>query len=266
MMEKTVAIVGSREASEIALKFTDTVARTVSREYKVVVSGFAKGVDRQALDSSIACTGQSIIVLPQGILTFSSGFKQYYGQITRGDILVLSTFFPKSPWKTELAMARNTTIYGLADEIYVAESSEKGGTWNGVIDGLKKGRKIYVRSPASSEINANTKLIKMGAAAVNEQGILLPGQVYAEPVADEKNEGVKEENIFPEGPEDNIRTILATKPLSIPEIVEKLASLWPEVFIKNALKRMPEIESVIIKGRVHYRLKAKQAEQGNLFL
>ena len=105
----------------------------------------------------------------------------------------------------------------------------------------------------------------MGAAAVNEHGILLPGQIYTEANAEEENEGVKEENIFPEGPEDHIRKILAKKTMSIPEIVEKLASQWPEVFIKNALKRMPEIESVKIKGRVHFRLKEKQAEQGNLF-
>ena len=66
-----------------------------------------------------------------------------YKQIVDGDVLVLSTFFPKAPWKAELAMARNPIIYGLADEIYVAESSDKGGTWSGVVDGLRKNRKIF---------------------------------------------------------------------------------------------------------------------------
>ena len=125
-----------------------------------VVSGFAKGVDKQALDSAIKYKGQSIIVLPQGILTFTSGFKTYYKQIVDGDVLVLSTFFPKAPWQKELAMARNPIIYGLADEIYVAESSEKGGTWSGVVDGLHKKRKIYVRKPGSNEKNANNLLIQ----------------------------------------------------------------------------------------------------------
>jgi DNA processing protein len=138
-----------------ALKFTDNIAKLASREFKVVVSGFAKGVDKQALDSAINYKGQSVIVLPQGIMTFSSGFKNYYKQIIDGDVLVLSTFFPKAPWKAELAMARNPIIYGLADEIYVAESAEKGGTWSGVDDGLRKGRKIYVRKSEPSEKNAN---------------------------------------------------------------------------------------------------------------
>ncbi len=150
LSEKSIAIVGSRAASDHALKFTDNIAKKASTEFKVVVSGFAKGVDKQALDSALKYKGQSIIVLPQGIMTFGSGFKTYYKQIIDGDVLVLSTFFPKAPWKVELAMARNPIIYGLADEIFVAESSDKGGTWSGVLDGLKKGRKIYKSGKAKS--------------------------------------------------------------------------------------------------------------------
>lgn len=183
--EKTIAIVGSREASEQSLSFTDNIARMAAREHKVVVSGFAKGVDKQALDSAISSKGRSIIVLPQGIMTFGSGFRQYYKQIVEGDVLVLSIFFPKSPWKAELAMARNPIIYGLAEEIYVAESSEKGGTWSGVLDGLKKNRKIFIRMPEDSELNANRILISRGAIAVDLNGVLVsvgPGETLAPPV------------------------------------------------------------------------------------
>ena len=166
MQEKSIAIVGSRNATDKSLEFTDNIAKLASKEYKVVVSGFAKGVDKQALDSAINYKGQSIIVLPQGIMTFGSGFKKYYKQIVDGDVLVLSTFSPKAPWKAELAMARNPIIYGLASEIYVAESSDKGGTWSGVVDGLRKNRKIFVRKPDSTENNANNLLIQKGAIAV----------------------------------------------------------------------------------------------------
>jgi predicted Rossmann fold nucleotide-binding protein DprA/Smf involved in DNA uptake len=170
LKEQSIAIVGSRSASDLALAFTDNMAKIASQEYKVVVSGFAKGVDKQALDSALKYKGQSIIVLPQGIMTFGTGFKTYYRQVVDGDLLVLSTFHPKAPWKVELAMARNPIIYGLAGEIYVAESNEKGGTWYGVVDGLKKGRKIFVRKPAEDEKNANKKLIGMGAVPVDFNG------------------------------------------------------------------------------------------------
>jgi len=169
--EDSIAIVGSRDASEIALQFTDNIAKQASKDYKVVISGFAKGVDRQALDSAIKYKGHSIIVLPQGIMTFNAG--TYFEQIENGNVLVLSTFAPKSPWSVPLAMARNSTIYGLAKEIFVAQANEKGGTWAGVMDGLKKGRTIYVRNPEHSEQNANELLIKKGAIPVDFNGIVI---------------------------------------------------------------------------------------------
>jgi predicted Rossmann fold nucleotide-binding protein DprA/Smf involved in DNA uptake len=178
MSEKSIAIVGSRNASEISLQFTDNIAKLASKEFKVVVSGFAKGVDKQALDSALIYKGQSIIVLPQGILTFGSGFKTYYRQITDGDLLVVSIFQPKTPWQTELAMARNPIIYGLASEIYVAESSESGGTWSGALDGIRKGRRVLVRKPGSEEKNANELLIRKGALAVDFNGNIIPETSY----------------------------------------------------------------------------------------
>ena len=168
--EPSVAIVGSRDASEIALQFTDAVAKKCVDDYKVVVSGFAKGVDRMALESTLKYHGRSIIVLPQGIMTFASGFKKYHSQIVDGDVLVLSTYFPKSPWNVGLAMGRNVYIYGLADEIYVAESGPKGGTWSGVTDGLRKGRRIYVREAEPNEKNANNLLLSKGALPVDSEG------------------------------------------------------------------------------------------------
>lgn len=170
LQEKSIAIVGSRNANERSLLFTDNVAKKASSKYKVVVSGYAKGVDKQALDSTLAYKGQSIIVLPQGITTFSSGIKKYYKQIIEGDVLVLSTFYPKLSWSVDLAMARNSIIYGLASEIYAAQSDDKGGTWSGVTEGLKKGRQVYVRMPEKKEKCANQTLISMGAIPVDIDG------------------------------------------------------------------------------------------------
>jgi predicted Rossmann fold nucleotide-binding protein DprA/Smf involved in DNA uptake len=171
--EDAVAIVGSRNAGKTSLDFTDHVAKKSVKECKVVVSGFAKGVDKQALDSTIEAHGKSIIVLPQGILTFQSGFKKYYEPIVNGEVLVLSTFFPKAGWDVGLAMARNAYIYGLAKEIYVAESDSKGGTWEGAMDGLRRQRRIYVRIPDTKEKNSNQKLIDLGALPVNMDGIVM---------------------------------------------------------------------------------------------
>lgn len=169
--QEKVAVVGSREASPKALEFTRKITKKLVEQGNVIVSGFAKGVDRTSLEVALENEGQSIIVLPQGILTFVSGFRKYYQGIVRGDILVISTYHPKLPWSVGLAMGRNRYIYGLANNIYVAESGFKGGTWAGVIDGLKKigHRKIYVRRADPTEKCANNELIQRGAIGINEK-------------------------------------------------------------------------------------------------
>lgn len=243
LSEKSIAIVGSRNAGELSLQFTDNIAKLASREYKAVVSGFAKGVDKQALDSAIKYKGHSIIVLPQGILTFSSGFKTYYRQIVDGDVLVLSTFFPKTPWRTDLAMARNPIIYGLANEIYVAESSGKGGTWSGVADGLRKKRIIYVRQPEISEQNANLLLIQKGAIPVDFNGNTISG-FY--PDINEKQQleivGEPEESI-----DNKIRKLLEKKPLTSKEILDKINTGWSSPQLTNYLKNLDFVE-ILKKG------------------
>ena len=261
--EKSIAIVGSRAASEIALKFTDNIAKNASKEYKVVVSGFAKGVDKQALDSAINYKGQSIIVLPQGIMTFASGFKNYYKQIIDGDVLVLSTFPPKAGWSTGLAMARNPIIYGLADEIYVAESSEKGGTWSGVIDGLRKGRKIYVRKPEATEKNANSILIQKGAVPINFNGNELV-KTYDTTLSDQIS--VVQEPNESDNLNDKIRSAFNGRPLTAKELLTKLNLTWTTQKLNNYLKKLDFVENVKEKRTTLYKLKGepKQEIQGTL--
>jgi len=252
LLEKSIAIVGSRSASDKSLEFTDNIAKLASKEYKVVVSGFAKGVDSQALDSAIYYKGQSIIVLPQGIMTFGSGFKKYYRQIVDGDVLVLSTFFPKAPWKAELAMARNPIIYGLANEIYVAESAEKGGTWSGVVDGLRKKRTIYVRKPEAFETNANNLLIQKGAIPVDFNGSPVSGY---QPVEVEKTLfSVNEAKV---NYEDKITALLQNGEYPIKDILKKLQLTWSENELRVFLTNKKDVE-VVKKRPLHYTLKKQK--------
>jgi len=250
LQEDAVAIVGSRKAGEKALEFTDHVAKKSVKEFKVVVSGFAKGVDKQALDSTIDANGKSIIVLPQGILTFQSGFKKYYEPIVNGDVLVLSTFFPKAGWDVGLAMARNAYIYGLAKEIYVAESDSKGGTWEGALDGLKRQRKIYVRYPESMEKNANLKLVELGALSVNMDGVLVDSKEMAskelsKPIA--KSVVNEPPTTYEDGKrnfEKEILELLNKGTYTTQEILLALNIEWDSRKLTSFLKKNPNVKTV----------------------
>ncbi len=237
LQEQSIAIVGSRAANDLSLDFADKIAHKASQQYKVIVSGFAKGVDKQALDSALNYKGQSIIVLPQGISTFNSGFKTYYKQIIDGDVLVLSTFYPKSPWSVQLAMARNPIIYGLASEIYVAESSETGGTWSGVIDGLKKNRTIYVRKPNPNEKNANGLLISKGGIAVDQNGESIKYEI-----SDEKSLIASEPQI--NGTETKILELLRQGVYDSKAIITKLNIPWTTQKVTSYLKNNSEVQTL----------------------
>lgn len=259
MHEKSIAIVGSRNAADKSLEFTDNIAKLASKEYKVIVSGFAKGVDKQALDSAIKYKGHSIIVLPQGIMTFGSGYKNYYKQIVDGDVLVLSTFFPKAPWKPELAMARNPIIYGLADEIYVAESSEKGGTWSGVIDGLRKNRRIFVRKPDPAEKNANNLLLQKGAVAVDFDGNQIQGY---KPVESAQINFTTNEPLVDNG--NSILELLKTGDYTVKEILKKLQLSWSDKKLRDFLRSNKDIETLNKKPQ-KFALKSIIQQQKSLF-
>jgi|688.fasta_scaffold204528_2 DNA processing protein len=246
--EFSVAIVGSRKAGEKALLFTDLMAKINVRESKVIVSGFAKGVDQQALESALEANGKSIIVLPQGILTFQSGFRKYYEPIVNGNVLVLSTFFPKAGWEVGLAMARNAYIYGLAKEIIVSETESSGGTWEGALSGLKKGRKIFVRQPDISEKNANNKLIELGAIPLNNDGkiIINSNDSNVDEINKNKelfaNETISAYNNTTENLEFNILDLLGKGSYTTREIASYIGNGWSSKEISNFLKTSGKVK------------------------
>jgi DNA processing protein len=53
-------------------------------------------------------------------------------------------------------------------------------SWVGVMNGLRKGRKIYVRIPKPNEKNAIILLIPKGAIAVDYNGSEISNVVYSE--------------------------------------------------------------------------------------
>jgi predicted Rossmann fold nucleotide-binding protein DprA/Smf involved in DNA uptake len=250
LQEDAVAIVGSRNAGAMALEFTNHVAKKSVKEFKVVVSGFAKGVDKQALDSTIGASGKSIIVLPQGILTFQSGLKKYYEPIVNGDVLVLSTFFPKAGWDVGLAMARNAYIYGLAKEIYVAESDNKGGTWEGALNGLKRQRKIYVRYPDVKEKNANLKLVELGALPVNVDGEIMEekrqptSELFEPPTKNEVQEPITNYENGKRSIEKDILEFLNKGTYTSKEILLALKLEWDSRKLTSFLKKNPNVKTI----------------------
>ncbi|MBE9562213.1 MAG: hypothetical protein IMF12_05045 [Proteobacteria bacterium] len=90
-------------------------------------------------------------------------------------------------------MARNKYIYNLSKYIYIAESTSKGGTWSGAMEGIKAQKSIYIRKPQDDETNANNLLIQNGARPVDIDGNLLKCELHIEKKVMNKMEQV---NLF----------------------------------------------------------------------
>lgn len=237
------AIVGSRNASPLSLQFTSAIARKAVNRGNVVVSGFAKGVDRMAFDAAVENNGNTIVVLPQGITTFGNGFRSMHRNMLNGRIVVISQFYPEAPWNVGFAMARNSMIYGFADSIYVAQSDDKGGTYAGVTEGLRHNRPIFVRKPEAGEKCANGLLISMGASAVD-----MNGDVVIE----------KESRPF-HGEEDLVKAIrgyITGQSHTAKEIAEKVLGNGDRSSQARVRKLLDKIENVhkSTKSRVSYIL------------
>ncbi len=63
-----------------------------------------------------------------------------------------------------------------------------------MLDGLKKGRKVYVRQPGGNENNANNELIKRGAVPVDIHGFDIAGELKS--IVQEKETKYRQGDLF----------------------------------------------------------------------
>jgi predicted Rossmann fold nucleotide-binding protein DprA/Smf involved in DNA uptake len=158
-----IAIVGSRHPSDQDLVFTSRLGGEVAKQGLSVVSGGARGVDEAAMLGALEREGTAVGVLSDSLLRAATSAK-YRKALMARDLVLVSPFNPDAGFDVGNAMARNKYIYCLADAaIVIAASKEKGGTWSGAVENLKKGWvPLWVKShqdPASG----NSELVKRGA-------------------------------------------------------------------------------------------------------
>ena len=156
------AIVGGRTPPPEMLRLAGDCARLFSKEGLSVVSGGARGVDTAAHNAALACGGTSVVVLPQGLLTFDLP-DAWRGAFREGRLLVLSEFTPKIPWHTPGAVARNATIAALSQRLCVIMPRSPGGSLLAARHALAQGKPVFY-------------------ATAPKQGPLFPGCAHAKPL------------------------------------------------------------------------------------
>ena len=159
-----IAVVGSRNAGEDDLAFARNLAADAAGRGYSIVSGGARGVDRNAMQGALEREGTAVGVLADSLLrsAMAAGYRQY---ILSGDLALVSPFNPEARFNVGNAMARNACIYCLADAaVVVTSEAGKGGTWNGAVEDLEiRWVPLWVK-PDSAPGSGNPELVRRGAA------------------------------------------------------------------------------------------------------
>lgn len=166
-----LAVVGSRTPDGKALQFTQRISGMCAKEDIQIISGGAKGIDREAMITVDKHGGEYTGVLAGGLAKEAlSGL--YRNAMRDGRGVLISPFNPDAGFTVGNAMSRNKYIYTLADWAVVVSSSEnKGGTRAGAIENMnKKWTPLFVRY--GDDIPAgNTSLVEKGAHTLSLQDI-----------------------------------------------------------------------------------------------
>ncbi len=166
-----VAVVGSREVDEEGVIFARRVAERCADGGVQVVSGAARGVDREAMNGCLEHGGKAVGILADSLARHAvSG--QLRDAIISRTLALASQFEPESHFFISSAMARNKLIYALADYAVVVSSDvDKGGTWAGANEDLTKGwTPLFVRS-GEDVPEGNRKLIELGAIPLDDDTV-----------------------------------------------------------------------------------------------
>ena len=137
LSKQAIGFVGSRDCNNHDEEATNQYVEQINQSGYQVVSGAAKGVDTHAMLASLNNGNTAIGILADNLFR-SSASGQWRQHLKANNLVLISPFFPEGRFTPANAMARNKFIYLLSSATVVVTSGEKGGTWEGAKENLKK--------------------------------------------------------------------------------------------------------------------------------
>lgn len=165
--KRTVGFVGSRTVGDEDTAFTERIVEKINRHGFGVVSGGAKGVDSASSAASLS-NGSFCIEYISDSLSRKIKKKEVFSAIREKRLLLMSIAKPDAGFNAGMAMQRNKYIYAQSEATVVVKSDyNKGGTWSGATEALKKGY-CPVLTRDHKKYQGNAELIKLGAVPIND--------------------------------------------------------------------------------------------------
>jgi DNA processing protein len=159
-----LAVVGSRNADDEILSYAQRAGENAASAGRGLISGGAKGVDSAAMDGAAALGGIVCNVMAEGLAQAAIS-RRFREGILEQRTLLISPYDPSAGFNVGHAIARNKFIFALADIGLVVNSDlEKGGTWAGAIEQLRRLHYVplFIRSSGKRSAGLNA-LLEEGA-------------------------------------------------------------------------------------------------------
>jgi DNA processing protein len=164
---RSVAVVGTRQASEEGLRSARKMARLLVEADVTVLSGLALGIDAAAHEEALASGGRTIAVLGTGILrSYPKENAELAERIATSGALV-SQFWPSQPPTRYNFPRRNVVTSGLSQGTVVIEASKTSGAKMQARLALEHGKRVFlVRRLVTSQPWAQKYVRDRGAIEV----------------------------------------------------------------------------------------------------
>ncbi|MCR5137724.1 MAG: DNA-processing protein DprA [Oscillospiraceae bacterium] len=162
-----IGFVGSRSIEFGDEEFTRNTVNTVAQAGYGVVSGGAKGVDSVSEDEGMN-NGINIVEFVSDSMMRKLRSPKILTAVQNGNMVILSEVKPDAGFNAGMAMARNKYIYIQSEATVVVRTDlNKGGTWGGATECLKKGW-VPVLCRNKESYPGNMALIERGAIPIDQ--------------------------------------------------------------------------------------------------
>lgn len=170
-----VSIVGSRAASQEALRRAVKLARQLTERGVIVVSGLAKGIDKAVHMATLEAGGRTLAVIGTPLdITYPAEHRELQVLLSR-EHTVVSQFAPGTRVTRANFPRRNRTMALLVDASVIVEAGDSSGTLSQGWEALRLGRPLFIMQSVfeQPELTWPDDMLEYGAMVLTNTDDLL---------------------------------------------------------------------------------------------
>ncbi len=164
---RSVAVVGTRKASEEGVQRARELARCLVVERVTVISGLAKGIDTAAHTATLAAGGRTIAVIGTGILSTYPRENAALAEKIAASGAVVSQFWPSAPPTRHSFPMRNAVMSGISQGTVVVEATATSGAKMQARLALEQGKRAFLMASLVTREPWARSYLQRGAIEVN---------------------------------------------------------------------------------------------------